>query len=87
MALVASNVSALPNRWSNGPVRQQVVSFSVANGDTSGTITADGLTQVYFAVVTGVTHTAAPTYSGNVVTLAFADPTATRYGQAIVYGV
>lgn len=86
MALSAASVSAEPRAWSNGPWKQQVLSFSVASGDTSGTATADSLSSVAFVSVTGLSLTADPTFSGNVITLAFANPGATRYGQIIAYG-
>lgn len=86
MALVASELSLEPRAWSIGPVRMQVLTFSVASGDTTGTATATNLTNIEGVIVTGVVQTAAPTFSGNVITLAFVDPAATRYGQIIVLG-
>lgn len=86
MALSAANVSAEPRAWSVGPLKVQLMTFSVANGDTSGTVTVDGLSSIVHAQVSGVDMTAAPTFSGNVITLAFADPLATRHGQLIVLG-
>ncbi len=86
MALTASNVTGEPRAFSLGPVKCQLINFSVASGDTSGTITADSLIGIDQIIVTGITQTAAPTFSGNVATLAFADPAATRYGQAMVIG-
>ena len=85
MALVASE-QAESRAFSNGPICVQIMKFSVANGDTSGTITATSLKNVTMAVVTGITMTAAPTFAANVVTLAFADPLATVHGQVILYG-
>jgi hypothetical protein len=86
MALTATNLSAEPRAWSVGPLKVQLITFSVANGDTSGTITCDKLSSVVFAHVSGITQTAAPTFSTNVITLAFVDPTATRHGQCIAFG-
>jgi hypothetical protein len=86
MALTATTVSAEPRAWSIGPLKMQIITFTVANGDTTGTVTADRLSSVAFAHVSGLDQTAAPTFSGNVITLAFADPTATRHGQIIVMG-
>lgn len=86
MALTATNASNEPRAWSNGPVKQQIMTFTVANGDTSGTITVDSLSSIVLAHVAGLALTAAPTFSGNVITLAFVDPTATRHGSVIVYG-
>ena len=86
MALSASSPSAEPRSWSLGPWKVQLLNFSVANGDTSGTATADALSSVIWCSASGLTQTAAPTFSGNVITLTFADPTATRYGQLLVIG-
>lgn len=86
MALSASANSLEPRAMSIGPVCIQLLDFSVASGDTSGTATADRLNNVIAAIVTGVTQTAAPTFSGNVITLAFVNPAATRYGQIIAIG-
>ncbi len=86
MALTASELSSEPRAWSVGPMKQQVLTFSVASGDTTGTATATNLANIEGVIVTGLTLTAAPTFSDNVVTLAFVDPVATRYGQIIVYG-
>ncbi len=60
--------------------------FTVANADTSGTVTFDGLSSIDHVEVQGITLTAAPTFSGNVATLAFVDPTATRHGTITAYG-
>lgn len=86
MALSASNLTGEPRSFSVGPVKLQIITFSVANMDTSGTITVDGLSQVDGAIITGLTMSAAPTFSGNVITLAFSDPGATVHGQCIAVG-
>jgi len=86
MALVAAAISAEPRAWSNGPWKQQILNFAVASADVSGTATADALSSVAFVIVSGLELTAQPTFSGNVITLAFADPAATRAGQIIAYG-
>lgn len=87
MAFAATNLAAEPRAFSAGPYKMQLMTFSVASGDTSGTITCDSLyraDQVYLSG--GLTLTALPTYSGNAVTLAFVNPAATRYGTIIVFG-
>ena len=86
MALSASSPTNETRSWSQGPVKVQPLNLSVANGDTSGTVTANQLSSIVFVQVSGLNLTAAPTFSGNVVTLAFADPLATRHGQIVVYG-
>lgn len=86
MALTATSAAGEPRSWSDGPMKKQIMDLTVLNGDTSGTITCDRLSQVDWCIVTGLDQTAAPTMSGNVITLAFADPLATRYGQLIAFG-
>lgn len=86
MALSASQPSGEPRSFSLGPVKAQLANISVASGDTSGTITFPNLSRIDFVIVSGIDQTAAPTMSGNVVTLAFVDPAATRYGQVIAMG-
>lgn len=89
MAFVASTVttSGLDRAWSLGPVKTQVMTWTAGNGDTSGTVTVPGLTTILHLEITGCTQTALPTYSGNVATVAIADPLATVYGQIRAIGV
>ncbi len=89
MAFTASalTTNGLNRSQSIGPNKIQVMTWTAGNGDTSGTITADALSEVFQVILTGCTQTAAPTYSGNVATVAFADPAATVYGQVICIGV
>ena len=89
MAFVATASTAEPRTFSLGPVKVQIFTFTCASGDTSGTITATGLTRAMHAMVSGLGKgmSAVPTFSGNVVTLAFADPVATCAGTILVIGV
>lgn len=86
MALVASDVSAEPRSFSIGPWKIQMKTFTVASADVSGTITCASLKEIIFVQVNGVALTSAPTFSGSVITLAFADPAATRVGSIVAYG-
>lgn len=86
MALSSTNLTAEPRSWSIGPVKMQIKTISAASADVAGTITFDGLSSVECVVVTGLTMSAAATYSGNVATLAFVDPAATVHGIAIGLG-
>lgn len=87
MAFAASNLSAEPRSFSGGPVKYQLMTWSVGSGDTSGTLTADSLSRIDMVYLSGgLTLTALPTYSGNVATIAFVNPAATRYGTALVVG-
>lgn len=86
MAITASTVTAEPRSFSLGPWKQQLLTFTAVSGATGGTATANSLKEVIYAVVTGVTQTALPTYSTNVITIAFADPAATIFGQIVAYG-
>ncbi len=86
MAFVASNSTADPRAQAVGTSKMQILTFTVGTGITSGTITASNLTSAETLLIDGVVLSSAPTFSGNVVTLAFADPGATIYGTAIVLG-
>jgi hypothetical protein len=88
MAFAASASSKEARSWSVGPVKMQLMTYSVASGDTSGTITAPALKEIYHVIVDGAAGvaTAAPTFSGNVATLAFVNPAATRYGTILIIG-
>lgn len=87
MAFAAVASTAEPRSFSIGPIKVQIFTWSAASADVAGTITATGLSSVNHVIIDGkMAHTAAPTFSGNVVTLAFADPAATVYGTAIVFG-
>lgn len=75
MAFEATMSTAEPRSFSEGPWKKQYFTFTAANGDTSGTATFDALTTVVHVFLDGgITYTAAPTFSGNVATFAFADP-------------
>ena len=88
MAFAATASTAEPRSFSIGPVKCQILTYSVASGDTSGTITASQLSRVMHVLVDGdLQFTAAPTYATNVATLAFADPGATVYGTIIAIGI
>lgn len=87
MAFAAVNSTAEPRSFSVGPLKMQVLTYSVASGDTSGTVTADALSSISHIVLDGgLVLSAAPTFATNVATLAFVNPAATRYGTCIVFG-
>ena len=87
MAFAASNSTKYPQAFSIGPLKVQIMTYSAASADVSGTITADSMSTLMHVYVDGkIQHTAAPTFSGNVATLAFADPAATVYGTIICIG-
>lgn len=90
MAFAAANVAATsePRAFSLGPIKCQLMSYTVASGDTSGTITADGLSTISHVQVSGAAgiFSAVPTYSGNVATITFVNPLATRQGAIMVFG-
>lgn len=86
MAFSATASTADPRAQSIGPRKIQIFTFTAVSGDTTGTITAANLYLAEMCVIDNVKLTAAPTFSGNVVTLAFADPAANAFGTAIVFG-
>ena len=75
-----------PRSISLGPIKMEIHTWTSANTDTSGTATATALENVDHIVVDGMEHTAAPTFSGKAVTLAFKDPGANAFGTLIMYG-
>lgn len=89
MAFAAINSTIEPRAFSIGPLKIQIMKFTAVSGDTSGTITADGMQDRITNVVLdgGLKLTAAPTFAANVATLAFADPAANAFGTIIVFGV
>lgn len=87
MSLVVTDSVPEPRSWSIGPLKMQVLTYAIANGDVSGTVTADRLSLAQHIFCDGAIQlTSAATFSGNVVTLAFADPLATRVGTILVMG-
>lgn len=90
MAFVATNAPS--GIRTDGPfaidgLRCQAMTWTAISGDTSGTATANKLIEIQFVYVNGLKQTAAPTYSGNTVTLTFADPVASVNGSIMVIGV
>ena len=86
-AATGAAVTNLARTWSIGPVKIQVFDLAIVSGDTTAVCTGDRMKSALWAFMAGPVQTAAPTYSGGAVTFTFADPTASRYGQAIVFGV
>ena len=87
MAFAAVVSTSEPRAVSIGTVKQQILTWSAASADVAGTATATSLSSISHVLLDGgLILTAAPTFSGNVITLAFADPAATVYGTMIVYG-
>lgn len=74
--------------YSIGPVKQIRGSFTAVSGDTSGTITVPQLTSIDSVMIGGgLRLTAAPTISGNTITIAFVDPSTGGYfGELEVHG-
>lgn len=88
MAFAAVDSTSEPRSFSLGPLKCQILTWSAISGDTSGTVTADRLTTAKHIIIDGMGKglSAAPTFSGNQVTLAFADPVASVFGTCIVFG-
>lgn len=73
--------------YSLGPLKYQVVNYTTATSDTSASVVATSIANVSFIVDGGgLLFTAAPTYSGNTVTLAFTVPTGGVSGALMVFG-
>lgn len=79
MAFAATASTKEPRSFSLGPKKTQILTYTAASGDTSGTITATRLSRVDHVICGegSIAHSAAPTVSTNVVTLAFVCPTST----------
>lgn len=87
MAFVATDATGESRAMSLGPLKAQLLTWAAASGDTSGTITADKLYLVQAVIIDGgLVMSAVPSFSGNVVTLAFNDPAATVKGDIMVLG-
>ena len=88
MAFSAAAITDEPRSFSIGPWKLELQTYSVASGDTTGTITANALGKVIFAHISGpaAVATSAPSYSGKTVTLAYVNPAATRYGTILLVG-
>jgi hypothetical protein len=79
--------AGLERPFSIGPVKRMHFTYTAVSGDTTGTITVPGLSQVLFIQLDGgLTYSAAPTFSGNVATIAFTNPAANRFGSGYVLG-
>ena len=84
MAITSTNLTNESRSFTAGDgLRLQLKTWSAISGATSGTVTADGLQALKAILVTGgrLIHTAAPTFSGNVATLAFTVPAETAASQ------
>ncbi len=86
MAFAATASTTEPRSFSHGPRKCQIFTFTAVSGDTSGTVTATGMQYVENIVIDSLVLTAAPTFATNVVTLAFANPAANRFGTLMVFG-
>lgn len=72
MSFSTSNSTFERRAFSSDGAKFQVVNLVAQSGDTSGTVTADELTTVqHIFLPPGYRNTSAPTFSGNVATLAF----------------
>lgn len=70
-----------------GPLKCEIHTYSIASGDTTGTITSKNLHTIYHVMIDGLTCSAAASFSGNVATITPVDPAATCYGTLMLIGV
>lgn len=89
MAFVATNSTTQPRAFAVGPLKFQLMTFTAVSGDTTGTVTASNISDRidHIIVSGGLKLSAAPTFVGNVATLAFVDPVANAFGTILVVGV
>lgn len=67
-----------------GHINVQFVEVVINSGATSGTLTASRLKDLKHVIIPGISsYTAAPTYSGNVATLAFTVPAETASSRTV----
>lgn len=88
MSFAATMNTLEPRSFGDGPLKKQLFTFTAVSADVSGTITCDRLTTItHIELAGGIRLTAAPTYAGNVATIAFTDPsTAGWFGSGVAYG-
>lgn len=87
MAFTATDSTNEPRAFSIGAKKVQILTWSAVSGDTTGTVTSDSLDKIDHIVIDGnLAMSAAPTFSANVATLAFADPVASVFGTLILIG-
>lgn len=87
MAFTATDSTSDPRSFSIGPLKVQIMTYTAASGDTTGTVTADRLRTITHVVLdASLVMTAAATFSTNQATLAFTNPGATVYGTLICFG-
>ncbi len=78
MAITTTLGSSAPTSFSKGPIKFQLVNLTMISGTTSGTVTAPGLNLMYHILIPGIkSHTTAPSFSGNVATIACTVPAET----------
>jgi hypothetical protein len=86
MAITISQPAGEPRAFSIGPVKEQMYLWSSnTSADTSVVVTADALTTVAFAMLTGADQSTAASIVDNVVTFTIAQ-TAQQKGQIIIRG-
>lgn len=77
----------IPNTFSIGPYKLQIMDAPIVSGNTSLTATADRMDTVLSAVLcANVTQTSVVTFSTNVATFTFTDPAATVKGHVLLIG-
>jgi hypothetical protein len=85
MAFSSSPLTKEPRAFSLGPWKMEIHSFTAADDDTSGVVTAKNLKEVIAAMPS--VHCSAISVSGAAATLTFADPGASGLsGYVILLG-
>lgn len=79
MAITITDSTKEPRAFSIGPLKAQLLDYRALSGATAGTVTADALNSIAHILVLGgkLQHSAAPTFSANVATLAYVVPAET----------
>lgn len=89
MAFAAVASTKEPRAVSLGVIKIEIQTYTAADDDVAGTITASRITNVMHCFIDGgLVRTAADVISGKTVTVAFADPGAGGlFGNIILIGV
>ena len=83
VAIDATDSSRLRRPVGMGDRKMQLMTYTCLSTDTSGTVTADGLTEITQIQIDGLVQTALATFAGNVATLAFNAPGGTTVAGSI----
>lgn len=86
MAFTSPRLGTEPRAFSNGPKKFEFQVYSCVNGDTSGIIFSNTMTQLYAVIVDGLQCTS-QVFNRNGVTITFTTPAVSATGLVMLLGV